>query len=180
MHLEKMKHLKETLMCLVEQQMCDLSEVDASELGEVIDMIKDLDEAEYYCTVVKAMENSEEYEDEEERMYYPGRVKKSTRHREPVYHHEPFEREESERKEKEFPYAFDDPREGHSHRARKMYMEAKETHQDKSRQMRELEKYMQELAKDMTELVEGASADERNYVSKKIAALATKIGQTND
>jgi hypothetical protein len=32
-----------------------LSEVDTKELGEAIDMIKDLEEAIYYCTVTEAM-----------------------------------------------------------------------------------------------------------------------------
>ena len=61
-----------------------------------------------------------------------------------------------------------------------MYMEAKETHQDKSVQMKELEKYVQELAQDMVEMVEGASAEEKQYLSKKISALATKLTQLND
>jgi hypothetical protein len=37
-----------------------LENTDAEELGEVIDMIKDLEEAEYYHSVVKAMEESKE------------------------------------------------------------------------------------------------------------------------
>jgi hypothetical protein len=32
-----------------------LGEVDTKELGEAIDMIKDLEEAIYYCTVTEAM-----------------------------------------------------------------------------------------------------------------------------
>jgi hypothetical protein len=44
--------------------------------------------------------------------------------------------------EKEVPIDMYDYREGRSPRNRRMYMEAKETHQDKVTQMRELEKYM--------------------------------------
>ena len=54
---DKLKHMKETLMCAVEMQLCDLGEVDTKELGEAIDMIKDLEEAIYYCTVTEAMNN---------------------------------------------------------------------------------------------------------------------------
>ena len=61
-----------------------------------------------------------------------------------------------------------------------MYMEAKETHQDKAAQMRELEKYMQELTQDMVEMVEDASPEEKQLLSKRIAALGTKIGQLDD
>ena len=55
---EKLKHMKDTLMCAVEMQLCDLSEVDTKELGEAIDMIKDLEEAIYYCTVTEAMQGN--------------------------------------------------------------------------------------------------------------------------
>ena len=74
---------------------------------------------------------------------------------------------------------FDDPREGKSHRSRRMYMEAKETHQDKTMQMKELEKYAQELTSDIIEMVEDASPEERQYLSKKVTALANKITQLN-
>lgn len=39
--------------------MGNLQQVDTHELGEAIDMIKDLEEAMYYCSIVKAMEDSE-------------------------------------------------------------------------------------------------------------------------
>jgi hypothetical protein len=37
-----------------------LKKANAKELGEVVDMIKDLEEAMYYCSIIKAMEKSEE------------------------------------------------------------------------------------------------------------------------
>ena len=46
-----MKYMKETLMNCVQGQLGDLSSTDAKELGEAIDMIKDLSEAIYYCTI---------------------------------------------------------------------------------------------------------------------------------
>ena len=61
-----------------------------------------------------------------------------------------------------------------------MYMEAKEAHQDKATQMRELEKYMQELTSDIVEMVEGASPEEKQYLSKRVSALANKLAQLND
>jgi len=39
--------------------MGNLHQVDTHELGEVIDMIKDLEEALYYCSITKAMEESQ-------------------------------------------------------------------------------------------------------------------------
>ena len=51
--------------------------------------------------------------------------------------------------------------------------------QDKNTQIRELEKYVQELSHDMVEMIADASPEEKHYLEKRIAALATKIGQTN-
>lgn len=73
-----------------------------------------------------------------------------------------------------------DTREGRSPHSRRSYLESKETHQDKAYQMRELEKYMQELTQDIVEMIDGASSEEKQYLSKKINALSTKIGQLSD
>jgi hypothetical protein len=54
---EKLQWMKDSLICVVENQLCNLNEVDTEELGEAIDMIKDLEEAIYYCTVTEAMNN---------------------------------------------------------------------------------------------------------------------------
>lgn len=172
MHIEKLKNIQETLATVAEEQLYHLECVDAKELGEVIDIIKDIEETIYYCTVTKAMEK------DSEPMYY-GEFKKDS----PVWREKDVNNKmwdnNSIYMEKEYPHAFEDVREGKSYRSRKMYMEAKETHQDKTTQMRELEKYMQELAQDVTEMIEGASPEERQYLSKKISALATKLGTPN-
>jgi hypothetical protein len=81
--------------------------------------------------------------------------------------------------DKEYPYMRDD-REGKSPMSRRMYMESKEKHHDKATQMRELENYMQELTQDVVEMVEGASQEEKQYLSKRVAALANKLAQLND
>lgn len=202
--VERLKHIKETLMSAVESQMYNLSEVDTEELGDVIDMLKDLEEATYYCSVVKAMEESEKHKEKNgsDMMYYPPMYydERSISHENGNGMHRSYYSNgngssssngngsssgsngssSSQYTEREFPYAFQDAREGKSHRSRRMYMEAKETHQDKSVQMKELEKYVQELAQDMVEMVEGASPEEKQYLSKKITALATKLTQLND
>lgn len=68
--IERMKHMKETLMNCVSGQLGDLSSVDAKELGEAMDMIKDLSEAIYYCTITESMEKSDK-EKKEQQMMYP-------------------------------------------------------------------------------------------------------------
>lgn len=205
MSIERMKTMKEAFMCAVESQMYNLAEVDAEELGEVVDMIKDLSEAIYYCEVAKAMEESEKHKGEE-MMYYTPMYRETREHNggqghdmSRMYYGGATGRSNgssgnssngsssnsgsnggnSQYSEREFPGAFQDLREGRSPRSRRMYMEAKETHQDKTTQMRELEKYMQELAQDVTEMIEGSSPEERQYLSKKISALATKLTQSN-
>lgn len=59
MSIEIMKKMKERLVDCVQKQLEDISKVDTHELGEAIDMIKDLAEAEYYCTITKSMEDAD-------------------------------------------------------------------------------------------------------------------------
>ena len=59
--MERLEKMKEHLMGCVEGQIYgSLQDVDAKELGEAIDMIKDLAEAIYYCTITEAMVKEEE------------------------------------------------------------------------------------------------------------------------
>ena len=56
--MERLKHIQHKLIELVEMEVNEhLDAVDACELGEVVDMIKDISEAIYYCTVTQAMED---------------------------------------------------------------------------------------------------------------------------
>ena len=58
--MENLMKMKECLISAAETQISgNLEKVNAEELGEVIDMIKDLSEAVYYCTVTEAMEQQE-------------------------------------------------------------------------------------------------------------------------
>ena len=57
--MDKYKSMKDTLVAQVQTQLGNLENVDAKELGEVVDMIKDLEEAMYYCSITKAMDESE-------------------------------------------------------------------------------------------------------------------------
>jgi hypothetical protein len=69
--MERLKMMKEKLMHCAETQVNEhLSEVNAEELGEVIDMIKDLEEAMYYKSVTEAMEEGKEKEKHYPPVYY--------------------------------------------------------------------------------------------------------------
>lgn len=202
---KQLETMKETLMCCAQGQMGNLSQVDAKELGEVIDMIKDLEEAIYYCTITEAM-NSKEKEKEhhhyytpyldrdmdrdhgkmyytDDRMYYDGNYRMGGR-----MHYGDGGMTSSGNggnsgtrhyTEKEISMIIRDPREGRSYQNRKMYMESKEMHKDKATQLKELEKYMQELTQDMVEMIEDASPEEKQYLEKRITALGSKIGSLN-
>ena len=186
---EKLQWMKDSLICVVENQLCNLNEVDTEELGEAIDMIKDLEEAIYYCTVTEAMNNPKKEHNwemkkgdhhqkfEDDRMYYEGY---------PMYYadsgHVNSGNGTSNTNSSNGRNYYDDPmgrdeREGRSPMSRRMYMEAKHTGRDKATQLRELEKYMQELSQDITEMIADASPEEKQYLEKKITALASKIGQ---
>ena len=189
----KLERMKETLMSAVEVQMCNLEEADTKELGEVIDMIKDLEEAIYYCTVTEAMKSPgaemefEMKKNDNQKMYYMGY---------PMYYDERPRREDgtfyssnsngpshsngnhgSNMTSYSDSMMQRDSREGRSYNSRRSYLEAKEYNRDKNIQLKELEKYMQELSQDMTEMISDATSEEKQYLEKKISALATKIGQ---
>jgi hypothetical protein len=59
--MEKLEKMKECLVGMVEGQIYgNIDKVDAQELGAAVDMIKDLSEAIYYCTITEAMEEEGE------------------------------------------------------------------------------------------------------------------------
>ncbi len=69
MHIERMHKMIE---CLTEKALCELEKgtenVDTCEMGQVVDMIKDLNEAEYKAVIVKAMKKAEEEEEEYDKI----------------------------------------------------------------------------------------------------------------
>lgn len=138
----KLMWMEEQLVAEAEKQFECLEEVCTKELGEVIDMIKDLKEAIYYEVVTKAMESDS------------WKTEKSD-------HHLSDSRSDYESKI--------------SH-SRQLYIEARHMNKDKATQLRELEKYMQELSQDIVDMIADASPEEKQYLEKKITALASKVG----
>ena len=178
---DRLNHMKEMLMGAVETAIYNLEEADAKELGEAVDMIKDIEETLYYCSIVEAMEEDSKPKHE---MYYPV-MYNNRMNEEPhrSYYNGNISSTPGGRNwytEHEMPNMPGDMREGRSPRSRRMYMEAKETHQDKNTQIRELEKYVQELTQDMVEMIEDATPEEKQLLSKRISSLATRIAQTDD
>ena len=147
--MKKLCKIKDTLINLVEQQMTNPQCVDTHEMGEVIDMIKDLAETCYYVSIVEAMEDKEDNEE-------------SNRQTDTMYYGIGAMDEDSKKM-------------GHSPMKRKSYIESKERHMDQALQMRELEDYAQELTSDLLEMNQDATPEEKQLLQRKIATLATKI-----
>ena len=191
--MERMKHMKEILMNCVQGQLGDLSSVDAKELGEAIDMIKDLSEAIYYCTITESMEKSDKEKKEYpitypvEYRYYPTDYNRYYRDMDREYGNMYYtdytmnnskgegRNHQTSEESYDYPIELRDYREGRSPITRKTYMERKMHGGGKEAQIQELEKYMQELSSDITEMIEGASPEEKQILKTKISALATKI-----
>ena len=197
MATEALKTMKEQLMNCVQGQLGDISKVDAHELGEAVDMIKDLAEAIYYCTITESMEKSEENKSQGEtninyyttpyynKMYpdYRGIERAGGYMYYPTGGNGGSMNGGSNGGNRggrgyytEMPDIMGrDPREGRSPMRRRMYMEGKEMHNDPNSQLRELEAYLQELSSDITEMIKDASPEERATLHQKMTTLASKI-----
>ena len=192
MAIEALKTMKEQLMSCVQGQLGDISKVDAHELGEAIDMIKDLSEAIYYCTITESMEKSEEKQSGETNInYYTSPMYPDYRAAERTggYMYYPAGGNGGNSSSNgssggrsgmsyytEIPSSMmRDPREGRSPMRRRMYMEGKEMHNDTNSQLRELEAYIQELSDDITEMIKDASPEEKATLRQKMTMLADKI-----
>ncbi len=201
MATEALKMMKEQLMSCVQGQLGDISKADAHELGEAVDMIKDLAEAIYYCTITESMEKSEEnksqgetninyyttpyynkmypdYRDMERTggyMYYPTGGNSGSMNGGSNGGNSGGSRGGRSYYTEMPDIMGRDPREGRSPMRRRMYMEGKEMHNDPNSQLRELEAYLQELSSDITEMIKDASPEERATLHQKMTTLASKI-----
>lgn len=187
--MEELRSIEECLISQVQAQCGDLKKVDAAEMGEVIDMIKDLEEAIYYCSITEAMEKSTEEKEKYSHMnvnyymegdmgngrrYYGSDTSSGShsgmggsRYYVPYMEYAPYMmRDERWRDER-----FGDK----SGLSRRMYMEGKQYHKDDQQSMKELEHYIKDLGEDLTDMVKESSQEERQVLSGKLQQLATKI-----
>lgn len=197
--MEKLKRLKEMLMDGVTTETSKgLHSVNKEELGEAIDMIKDIEEIIYYCSITKAMEEKEKENEYMQKHYSSMNY--------PVYYNggnssngsggrmwydggsSSYANNSSGGNNARgggsrgysdgwvmAPFDMRDYREGRSYMSRKNYMEGKEMHYDKAKQMQELDKYVQELTDDVLEMIHDASPEEKMALSQKMTTLANKI-----
>ena len=199
--MEKLKRLKEMLMDGVASETSrGLQSVDKEELGEAIDMIKDIEEIIYYCSITKAMEEREKENEYMQKHYssmnYPmyynggGNGSNGSRNYDGMNGRMHYNGGSSSYTNGNsggngsrgysdgwsvYPIDMRDYREGRSYMSRKNYMEGKEMHHDKAKQMQELDKYVQELTDDVLEMIHDSSPEEKMALSQKMTTLANKI-----
>lgn len=190
--METLKNIKEQLVAQVQGQMGDLRKVDTKELGEVIDMIKDLAKTMYYCSVVEAMDDAKENEQMRgnNTYYYMEKYLPTYPYRDDdyynrgrMYYSDGNSSSDSNSNnsggrsyyEERYPIIMRDEREGRSGGRRRMYMESKQMSADTSQKIQNLEEYMRELTSDIMEMIQDASPEEKAVLQKKLNTLASKM-----
>jgi tRNA C32,U32 (ribose-2'-O)-methylase TrmJ len=184
----RLKQMKDTLVNSVQSELSNLTSADTKELAEAIDMIKDLSEAVYYCSIVVAMEKEDKEEKRHYLPYYPMTYADNNRYytdyardMDRSYNRMYYSDNTNGNSNgnsggtRNYPVEIRDYREGRSPMTRRNYMENKSLHKGTPHQMQELEKYMHELSDDLTEMISDASPEEKQMMQRKLSALATKI-----
>ena len=166
--MEQLKNIERCLISTVQSQLGDLKKTNAKELGEVVDMIKDLEEAMYYCSIIDAMEHTS---NEESKISYYNEphyhMENDTKPYTPYMEYAPYMMRDKEWREERLP--------DRSYYSRKMYMEGKQTGMDDQKSMKELEHYMKDLSEELTEMIQSATPEEKQVLSNKLSYLAAKI-----
>ena len=167
--MENLTKIKDRLETAVLSELENNAEqVNTVELGAVVDMIKDLADAMYHCSIVKAMEKSENewatpvFED---KYYTPhSRTPDYSAYRGATYPTPTY----PSRKfytEKEGGYL------GKSGHLRQKYFET----DDPSQKMQSLDEYTKSLHEDLEEMISGASENEKAMLRNKLAMISQRI-----
>lgn len=188
--MEHFDLMKTQLIAAIENQLANLQCADYEELGAAIDMVKDLEEAKYYCTITEAMAKTKENNYEIEPRYYTEAItsRKSDIDNGHMYYPNKQSgindtktqytgRQNYSDMERDYPTLYRDEREGRSPIRRKNYMESKTMHKDKATTMQNLEDYAQGLTSDIIEMVKDATPEEKQMLQQKIITLANKVVQ---
>lgn len=197
-----LKQMKDKLVEAIEKQVNgNLEYANTEELGDAVDMVKDLSEAIYYCTITEAMNDKSQ---SKQGSHYPA----THYYSEPMYRGYPDEYYTPMGEHYPVMYASGNGGSGNSsgnmggHRyygdtstrymmyndgypmlnsspdrssmSRRRYMDGK-MYNDKASQMKELEQYTQELTTDLVDMIKDASPEEKQLLQQKIALLAQKI-----
>ena len=195
--MEKLKDIKCRLVEAVQAQVADLKHVNAKELGEVIDAIKDIEEAMYYCSIIQAMEKTEEDEEKHQsfnninyymeptaypdhivngRKMYDGRAMYDERS---MHDRSSGDRQYYVPYMEYAPYMMRDKdwREDKLSKSRRTYVEGKMNKVKDTESMQDLEHYIKDLGDDLTDMIQNSSPEEKQMLSQKLQMLATKVNK---
>lgn len=191
MSMERLKAMKERAISLAETGLNqDINCIDAKELGEIVDIVKDMTEAMYYCSITDAMNETDEAEKyiqkylpelSYSRNYNPYYRMNDNRYPERMYYSsrcKPFKMiDDSMRNYNSYnnDYEVHDEKDGNSWLYRRNYMEDKELKRPEKESMQDLEDYAQTLTDDILELIQEATPREKEILKQKISTLASKI-----
>ena len=143
--MSKICEVKKTLMNYICAQIDNIYAVDYEELGAAIDMVKDLCEAEYYCTITAAMDADSEVTNS---VYY--------------YTEAPLENSKNNKIAANMT-------------ARKKTLETKKTNGVKDASLKSLEQCAQELTEEAMDLAQDATPEEKQVFKQKLNMLISKI-----
>ena len=176
---EALKTMRDQLVSCSQGQLGDIAKVDAKQLGQAIDMIKDLSKAIYYDTITESMEKAEKQEQPINNINYYTRMYPEYRDIERnngyMYYGGGSNQGNSGTTTAYYSDMMRDPRQGRSPMRRRMYMQGKQQHKDTNSQLYELEAYLQELSTDIAEMIKDASQEEKAILRQKMSVLADKI-----
>lgn len=202
--MEQLRNIEQCLIGSVQGQMGDLKKVNAKEMGEVIDMIKDLEEAMYYCSIIEAMDKTKEKEEHSQAPmnisyymesgnpnngggthYYDGQSRNADgqftnsgnmRNYVPYMEYAPYIMRDKAWREDHLNYNDGEiTNNGRSYYSRRMYMEGKNSGADDQKSMKDLDHYVKDLGEDLTEMIVKATPEEKQILSTKLAQLSAKI-----
>ena len=189
--MEQLRNIEQCLIGTVQGQMGDLKKVNAKEMGEVIDMIKDLEEAMYYCSIIEAMEETSEKEEHVQAPMnisyymeggngtsgYDGQTNPHTiRNYVPYMEYAPYMMRDKDWREGHLNYEDGGTSgNGRSYYSRRMYMEGKNSGADDQKSMKDLDHYIKDLGEDLVEMINKATPEEKQVLSNKLAQLSAKV-----
>ena len=185
---DKLKNIQCQLITQIEKSMSNPATVKTEELAKVIESIHWLEEAMYYCSIIKAMEKSEEdsektynninyyMEGNPVKMYggrkmYDNRSSNDRQYMGDISHYTPY---------MEYaPYMMRDKdwREDKLYNSRRTYVEGKMNHVKDTESMQDLEQYMTDLGDDITDMIRSSSPEEKQVLSQKLQMLASKVNK---
>lgn len=163
---QRIEGLKSQLLSAIEAQFADIKSADSKELGEAMDMLKDLSEFCYYTTVTESMKkNSDSKNEQYMNKYLPETQRYYTR---PMMMDD---RYDTAYRNRMYYSTIHNTNDGRAYISRRGYMEAS----DQDSKYQELEKYMHDLADDISEMVIDMDDDDKVQVKHKLTQLIQKI-----